>query len=426
MKRFGGIFFLVAGLVFYGLTGGSALAGTLPAESNLAASGAVSWPSQKGFDYRLTVKAGDQGADFELQFPHPDWGVDGVGGTFLSLGDAALDGPGQLKTISTTVADPTPTACFRGGFGSVLNTYNLKLDPGEQTTVTVPATLLAAPLEGMGSGLTAILSTGSGAPRELNAPLTIGGTHGVRIAIESNRWKARNWQRFTLTGQTHPALPNQWLQVRADPKFWKRQGKSPKAHVILTVRTDKDGSFVSRPVHLGRSATWVLTSRPLDPEGYDGGPSCNGTVETTDGWYRPSWIDLKGFTFVSTRVKGHNMGFRRIHNRDGSIRSKRKNRVRLAFSLGRRFSPNIPDMQDWPLVPSVSPSTGCNSMGGEVSVKNGLMRTGGDFFTTLVLCSPDNDSWIAGLLQKGLKAAMKNRQLVLRRGKTLIVLKRRY
>jgi hypothetical protein len=244
------------------------------------------------------------------------------------------------------------------------------------------------------------------------------------IRIDADRRKVRNWQRFTLTGQTFPALAHRWLQVRADPRLYGRTEKPPRAHVILTVRTDKDGRFTSRPVYLKRAAAWVLTSKLLRPGQDDPAASCNGTIETREGWYRPRWVDLKGFTFVSTKVKGHDLGVRKVYRRNGSVRRARKNRVSLSFSLSPRWSPNIPDMQDWPLVPSVSPDTGCNSMGGEVSVKNGVIKADGSFFSTAMLCMPDNDSWIMGLLGKGLKGTMKDRRLILKRGKTVITLKR--
>ncbi len=369
----------------------------------------VTWPSGREFSYRLTVTAGGQDARFLFTPEMSGWGISGVSGTPIRLRGATLDGPGTLSPYSTLIADPSPTACFRGGFQSNRTTWQLTVPATESTTVNLPASLLGARLEGMDASLKITLDQG-GAPgsRTLTAPVRIEGPEGVRIVTDPGLRRAKIGQRFILSGHTVPVVAGRRIAITAEPRRWRGRSGQPQARVIATMTTDKHGHFRSGPTHLQAAASWVLTSRLTAPAPYDGEATCNGAVEVTDGSWIPTGDDLDGHRFTAIRVKG---------------RKVKPKRVRFNFRRIRRFSPNVPHVKDWPVVPGLVPHAGCNRMSGEYRIRDGRIRMVG-FRTTLMLCRPNHDRWLQRILTKGARVSMRGETLTLKRGKWTIVLRR--
>ena len=383
--------------------------GDLPAEAGLSASAPVSWPDQKDFEYRLSLTAGDHGADFNFEFQYSDWGLSGVSGTPFSIGEAALEGPGSLTTVSTSVADPVPTACWRGGFGSVFNTYNLKLDPNQETVVTVPATLLAPRLAGMKPEIGAVLSAGDGEPQELTAPVTITGEAGIRIIAKvagatGSVAALAPGLPFRLVGRTVPTVKNRLIRLRVEPRIWEfgRLSPAPVAHRIAVVRTDGNGRFRSQPVTLGREAQWVLTSRLLNAGEFDNRPNCNGTLDSAGS--APTTGELIGRSYRSVAVRG----------------TKLKKPLKISFATGptMRRDENGKQIEGPLLLAYVD----CNGMGGEYKVRDGRL-TWFSVYSTAMYCPGSKDGWLLGLLGRGARARTNGSLLTLSRGNQRLVLR---
>ncbi|HTU16256.1 MAG TPA: META domain-containing protein [Solirubrobacterales bacterium] len=376
----------------------------LPVESSLRAEpDGVTWPSASEFTYRMTVLSGPDGADFSFHFPHRPWGPADVGGTPFSTGNAVLEGPGELKIESALVADPSPTSCFRGGFGSTLNFYRLTMEPNSQTTVTMPSRLLAAPVAGMDKSIEAVIGGMGSAPSAvLKAPIAIGGTQGVRIVsrfVGANRHSQitrRPGEAFRITGRTVPALKNRMLSFRAEPRFWSATGGPPRNRVLTTVKTDAEGRFRTVALRLSKTASWVLTSRLVKPGSFDPSASCNGTVEIGRKTERATVRTLDGRDFVSTSVKGPGAKPRKIE---------------LSFFRGTTYDENMKVISR--NGPIMILNAGCNKVGGGYEVRRGRLRWIGPVASTAMGCSDDRTGWISSRLMKGLTARFVGETLLL-------------
>ena len=98
------------------------------------------------------------------------------------------------------------------------------------------------------------------------------------------------------------------------------------------------------------------------------------------------------------------------------------NKMYLSFTTGPL--PREDDQGRQVEGPLMLASIGCNSMGGEYSVRNGLVKWIGDIYSTAMMCFPYNDGWVGGLLGKGARAWIAGPVLTLTRGKDRAILLR--
>lgn len=405
MRTLRGILFAAFVLAFGWFSTGAARAEVLPAEASLSASGPVSWPDQKDFDYLLEVKAGPEGADFNFEFPYPGWGLEGVSGTFLSVGQASLDGPGKLTTVSTLVADPMPTACWRGGFGSTFNTYNLKLGPGEETTVINPAHLLGARLAGMNTEIS-VNWTNLEDPEAVSSNLDIRGTNGVRIVtrVQGTNGKSvvrrRPWGPMRLVGRTYPPLPHRQVQIWAELRQWHDGPGRATTRILARPVTDSRGRFQTKVVYLLAKADWVLTSKLGQSGRFDPASSCGQVVSISGADYDWGYIgdriptvnDLLDKTYESVRAVGNPV-----------IQGKT---IEIQFSK-HATNPNLPKM------PTLVVYAGCNTWGSKYRITKGRLYKYGETDSSAVGCEEDLDPWLMKKFSQGLQVRLRGKRLIL-------------
>ena len=382
------------------MTAGPASAAEQPvASASLSLSPtSASWPSAKTFQGRLEVSSGPDGADTSLGFPYISWGFSDVSGSPFTVGDPTLEGAGSIKLTGAVVADPSPTACFRGNPGYYEPHYNLKMPPDSQAAVVFPVSLASAPLVGMNSEIKALLGT-----QTLSSPVQAGGTPGMRIigkvsgGSEFEGPSRLPGETFRISGRTVPAVANRLLRFRVDPRMSFDYSNPPKRRVLATVRTDASGRFRTAPVALNREAVWVLTSTLVKPGYFDPEPSCNGSLLIDDGFDPATLQNLDAHKFVSTSIKGP---------------GKKPKKITLYFTRGR-IDDETGEIKD-PNGPIMILDAGCNSIGGEYDVRNGRLGWTGDVIQTLVGCVPDRDGWLASRLRGRINVSIKGKTLLLK------------
>lgn len=373
-----------------------------PASPSLTVSPAfVTWPTAPGFEYRLSVASGPDGGDFSIRFPYASWGPADIGGTPFESSEAVLDGPGTLAVESMVVADPSPTSCYRGGFGSPEWAYRLTLPPNSQTVVRMSSKLLAPPVHGMDGTVTAEISRSFGpGPSVLTAGIGISGPVDPRIvgkvrgSSPDRPTVLRPAEDFRITGRTEPVLKNRLLEFHAEP----RSGSfgSPGSPIQLAkVKTNESGRFRTPPIALRKPGTWVLTSRV-------GGAteisfSCNGAVEVGRKAERATVRNLDGRQFVSTSVAGP---------------GEKPDKVKLAFIRGTVYGDDMEVVSDNGPIMVAHP--GCNIMGAGYQVRKGRLRWIQPATQTLVGCPGDRDGWMSSRLRVGMKVAYAGETLVLK------------
>lgn len=372
-----------------------------PPEANLTVSPAtVSWPSSPDFQYRLTVRSGGAQADFSFRFPRVAWGPADVGGTPFSASPAKLEGPGELEATGVTIADPSPTACYRGAFPTVDQTYRLVLPPDTETVVTMDSSLTAMPVEGMDSLVSAEILSPDGPDRSLfTAPVGITGPYGVRIlggitgADPSRPTVLRPGGPFRLTGETVPAQKNTLLSFRAEPRM-QAGGKPLLPRVITKVRTDGKGRFRTAPLRLRGEAVWVLTGKVSGSS--QASASCVEDLSIDDGLRPATTADVDERAFVSTSIKGP---------------GAKPDKITVRFTNGVPIEDS--DDPDAAEVPVIVTSGGCNAVTGTYRLREGRLRWLDDGYQTLVGCTPDRDQWLIRRMKKGINASMQGRRLIL-------------
>ncbi len=109
--------------------------------------------------------------------------------------------------------------------------------------------------------------------------------------------------------------------------------------------------------------------------------------------------ELDGTSWASTAIRG----------------SKAKpKKVELSFTEGQDVWQEGSDPGT--KVPILGAYAGCNFMSATYEVTTGILRWTSPAISTLIGCMPDRDGWIARHLNKGMKAEIKGKWLVLSRG----------
>lgn len=398
----------------FGVLGLSFAAGASAAEiaptsvSATAEPESVSWPDSPQTSLRLAVESGPEGADFRFMATPEGWGIDGVDGNPLYTQAASLDGPGTLKSEDVVVADLLPTACYRGEFQGVWETFRLTLPPNTATTVEIPVRATGAPLAGMTSAVDVDVLVGD-ARQTYRTEIPVTGREGVRIVgtvegTEGQQVSRRPWQPMRVVGQTYPAVKHAWITVRAEPRMWHGKPGKTGTHKIFEAYTRKDGSFRTNVGYLAARADWRLIATPsfFRGDNFDAAPSCLPVVsiegrdydEGLIGGKAPRVKDLLNRSFTSVSAVG-----------DPKIRNRT---VQMSFFMHASYAnaPKRPTMSVW---------AGCNEWGTKFRIRRGRLFSTGATSSTGMGCNVDPDPWLMEILDKGVIIRGEAKRLILTR-----------
>lgn len=361
----------------------------------------VSWPGSPATTIKAAIESGPGGADFRFYFEPDGWGLDGVSGNPFLVDQAVLEGQGSLILQEAVVTDLMSTACFRGGFQSVLQFYRLTLPANSATVLSASVRATSSRLGGMTNGVSLVIPKFDGdLIRRTEIP--IGGPEGVRVSFgvqgQSGKSNLETGKTFRLSGGTFPPLPNTQIRLVASPRAHGFHGLTSAAHQLTTVTTNGQGRFLSEPVKLNTAATWVLLANPVTGPAHHDETSCGPVVETKGNGKPPEsgkrrlmvptvkW--LLGKYFRSIRVIGGPSLKGRI--------------LRLGFEKRKR--------------PVLGISGACNNWDRRFRIRRGRLFIFGRGFSTATACHPvDPDAMLRNWLRKGMVIRRNGNRLILTR-----------
>ncbi len=380
----------------------------------------VSWPDSPETVLKLAVESGPDGADFRFAASPEGWGIEGVEGNPLHVGPAELAGAGNLASEQVLIADPTPTACFRGGFQSIHETFRLTLPANSSTSVEIPVRALGAPLAGMNSAVDVEVMAGEDSQTyRTEIPLT--GREGVLIVgtvegTEGQSVSRRPWQPLRVVGQTFPPVKHARIVIRAEPRRWAGKPGKTGTHRIVEAMTRKDGSFRTNLGYLASRGEWRLIAKSTywRDDDYDPTPSCLPLVKVSGRDYDagltgnkvPRVKDLLNRSFISVKATGDPV--------------LKHHPIEMSFFM-HSTNPSLPKK------PTISVWAGCNYWGTKFRIRRGKLFSTGETGSTAMGCEYDPDTWLIKTLDEGLMIRGKGKRLILSRpDKGIRIVLRRY